>query len=47
MLEPEVLEVDEVVDDADVTHFPEDDNPDDHAGDEVAFDLGSDSEGGV
>jgi hypothetical protein len=36
-----------VVDDSDVTHEAEDDDAEDRAGDDVAFDLGADNEGGM
>jgi hypothetical protein len=49
MSEPNVLDdplADTVVDDDDVTHQLEDDDSESKQGDPVAFDLGSDPDGG-
>ena len=45
MTAPDVLIDDTVVDDHDVSHHTEDDDPGTRVGEEVVFDLGPDGEG--
>jgi hypothetical protein len=47
MPEPDILDADDLVDDADITDEVEDDDPEANEGEEVTFDLGDDANGGV